>query len=245
MMTDKISGAITLLQRGVKLDEEKRYTEALVHYQEGLQLLIDSMKCISDPSKKKYIHEKVDEYMSRAENLKQFVKKKKEEGKYHEQIKIENDSIGHSYHNVFGRFLNDEVEEIKVEDPYVRSFHQCQNFLRFCELAVKLCQNLEKIILITSKDASQSKIQQEQETHLTKINTSLCYHKITLVLDYSSTLHDRQISLSSGWIIKIGRGLDYFKAPDNNLSIGSCDMDLRKCHETIVDVFHSSAVRLS
>lgn len=74
----------------------------------------------------------------------------------------------------------------------------------------------------------------------------------------------------NGWIIKIGRGLDYFKRPQvrtklhecllydatqqpvfrylrNHLhfllqgtfSIGSCDYDLRQCHETTVDIFHN------
>lgn len=71
----------------------------------------------------------------------------------------------------------------------------------------------------------------------------------------------------NGWIIKIGRGLDYFKKPkvrlqlhilSNHLffcylwmlssdccvqqgrfSIGYCDYDLRHCHETSVDIFHT------
>lgn len=49
--------------------------------------------------------------------------------------------------------------------------------------------------------------------------------------------------LSNGWTIKIGRGLDYFKAPESKFSLGFFDMDLRPCHETTVDVFHIKNVK--
>ncbi|GLH06939.1 Protein of unknown function [Gryllus bimaculatus] len=243
-MPDNAKGAISLLHRGVQLDSEKRYTEALVHYQEGLQMLIDAMKCMSDPVKKKQVHQKIEEYMSRAERLKQYVNKQKEEGKYHEQIKIEDNSTGNGYQKVFGRFLSEDVEEIRIEDPYIRAYHQCQNFLRFCELACKSCPQLKRIFLTTTREGDDKK-DKEQEGWLSKLFASLLQQSITLTVVYSSTLHDRQIILSNGWIIKIGRGLDYFKAPENNMSLGSCDVDLRRCHETVVDVFHNSAVRSS
>ena len=49
--------------------------------------------------------------------------------------------------------------------------------------------------------------------------------------------------LNNGWIIKIGRGLDYFKATQNNFCIGYCDYDLRQCHETTIDIFHKKTVK--
>jgi len=38
-------------------------------------------------------------------------------------------------------------------------------------------------------------------------------------------------------MIKIGRGLDYFKKAER-FSIGYYDFDLRPCKETTVDIFH-------
>lgn len=38
------NAAINILKRGVELDTKKRYTEALVCYQEGLQILVDKIK---------------------------------------------------------------------------------------------------------------------------------------------------------------------------------------------------------
>lgn len=62
--------------------------------------------------------------MSRAEQIKQLVETEKDKDSYHEQIIIENDSSGHSYATVFGRFLDSTVKEIEIDDPYIRVFHQ-------------------------------------------------------------------------------------------------------------------------
>ena len=68
--------------------------------------------------------------------------------------------------------------------------------------------------------------------------------------------------LDNGWIIKIGRGLDFYKAPESEsmqtfnktsfsgylkgkLSIGYYDLDLRPCHQTTIDIFHSERVHSS
>ena len=45
-MSDSDSAAITLLKRAVELDLSKRYTEALVCYKEGLQLLLEYIKVV-------------------------------------------------------------------------------------------------------------------------------------------------------------------------------------------------------
>lgn len=44
--------------------------------------------------------------------------------KYHEQIRIEEGSCGHSYEEMFGRFLDASVTEVHVDDSYIRSIHQ-------------------------------------------------------------------------------------------------------------------------
>ena len=38
------ASAITVLKRAVELDEKRRFTEALVCYQEGLNLLLEALK---------------------------------------------------------------------------------------------------------------------------------------------------------------------------------------------------------
>ncbi|KAJ8720741.1 hypothetical protein PYW08_006206 [Mythimna loreyi] len=236
------SAAVNILKRGVELDTKKRYTEALVCYQEGLQILVDKMKEEIEDSNKAYLRKKIGEYMNRAETIKKLVLQQKEAGQFHEQVHIENNSTGHSYKTLFGRFLDEEVQYVSVEDPYIRSFHQCQNFLRLCELLVRSCPNLQQIELITSKDG---KSEGDQREWFTNLSNDLANYRIQLIVKFSETLHDRQITLSSGWIIKIGRGLDYFKAPENKFCLGVYDMDLRHCHETTVDIVHSKNVKQS
>ncbi|KAL0879368.1 hypothetical protein ABMA27_003134 [Loxostege sticticalis] len=236
------SAAINILKRGVELDTKKRYTEALVCYQEGLQILVDKMKGEIDDSARSYLRKKVEEYMNRAETIKKMVLQQKEAGQFHEQVHIENNSTGHSYKTLFGRFLDEDVQFVLVEDPYIRSFHQCQNFLQLCELLVRSCSNLRYIELMTSRDPKTS---HEQQQWFNNLANDLTRYRINLEVKFSETLHDRQITLSSGWIIKIGRGLDFFKPPDNKFCLGVYDLDLRQCHETTVDIFHSKNVKQS
>ncbi|XP_059046752.1 MIT domain-containing protein 1-like [Achroia grisella] len=236
------SAAINIIKRGVELDTKKRYTEALVCYQEGLQILVDKIKSENDESIRTYLRKKVEEYMNRAEKIKKLVLQQKEAGQFHEQVNIENNSTGHSYKTLFGRFLDEEVQYVVVEDPYIRSYHQCQNFLRLCELMVRSCTNLRHIELLTSKDGKSENDQRQWFSYL--VNDLLKY-RVNLIVKYSETLHDRQITLSSGWIIKIGRGLDFYKASENKFCLGMYDMDLRQCHETTVDIVHSKNVKQS
>lgn len=229
--------AASILKRAVELDNSKRYTESIVCYGEGIQVLINLAKSNPDAQYKKQLHDKIEQYISRAEKLKSYVEQEKSTGSYHEQIFVENNSTGNGYHTVFNRFLDNNVKWAVVEDPYIRTFYQCQNFLRFCELIVKSCKSLENVLLITTKST------EEQYNWLNVIRQDLIdRYKIDLVIEFSITLHDREIRLSNGWIIKIGRGLDYFK-PVNKFSLGSFDMDLKLCSETTIDVFYSEHVR--
>ena len=78
-----------------------------------------------------------------------------------------------------------------------------------------------------------------------------------------STIHiSYTVRFSNGWIVKMGRGLDYFQKPkvikshifvklpfiillayhshhlQGQFTIGNNDFDLRPCHETTIEIFH-------
>lgn len=236
--------AKSLLKRAVELDREKRYTEALVCYKEGVQMLMEVIAALKDKEKKQSYQKSASNYLERAEKLDELIRNVKEAGKYHEQIKIEAGSTGNSYETIFGRFLEDSVTVIEVEDPYVRSHHQIVNFLRFCELVVKKCSDLKKINLSTSHDNHEHS-RNEQVAKFKELKDSLLKRGIELSVDYSDTLHDREIRLNTGWVIKIGRGLDIFKPPPGKMVLGYFDLDLRICHETTVDIFHKNFTKIS
>ncbi|XP_058806968.1 MIT domain-containing protein 1-like [Phymastichus coffea] len=230
----------SIIQRAIEKDKQEQYTMALVLYQEGLQVLIESIKEMKDPTRKKHFQTRTAEYMDRAERIKSLIEEKKSKGKYREHMKIENGAIGYGYHSVFGRFLDCTVTEIRVEEPYIRAAHQCQNFVRFCELTVTKCLELSKIILTTTSDPNDKA---GQISRLDELKTSLANKLVTLEVKFSDTLHDRQITLSNGWIIKIGRGLDYFSPPKGKFVLGYNDLELRACRETVVDIFHQSQLQ--
>lgn len=237
------TSAISILKRAVELDNCKRFDESVTCYQEGVGLLMQVLRSVSEDSKKQKYRQKIKEYLARAEELKQFVTEEKEASKQHVQIHIEPDSTGHSYEILFGRYLSSFVTAVEVEDPYIRSHHQVQNFLRLCELIVKKRCPVHTITLTTSKP-QETASQHDQNKWLQSLTTSLQTHKIKLQINFSDTLHDREIRLDTGWVIKIGRGLDIFKACDK-FHIGFCDLDLRHCHETTVDIFNKKYLKTS
>lgn len=144
---------------------------------------------------------------------------------------------GHTYESIVGQYLPGSTE-ITVEDPYIRATHQIGNFVRFCEMAVKL-GTISKITLITSFDAAT--IVQEVETKLGDLKQSLLELDVFLDIKIDENLHDRQITLNNGWIVKIGRGLDIYQPPQSYFEVGANDLSLRKCLQTNVDAFKNGA----
>ncbi|XP_022062731.1 MIT domain-containing protein 1 [Acanthochromis polyacanthus] len=228
--------AVSVLRRAVELDHSSRFQEALVCYQEGIQLLIDVLKVVKDDSKKGHYREKIKSYMDRAEQIKAQVNQMKEDGKYHEQIRISEDATGYSYEVLFKPYISGALTEVWVQDPYIRHTHQLFNFLRFCEMLLKASCKVKKIHLLTSQDETDGS---QQSSALAELKESLSAQGVALDLQYSSSIHDREVRFDNGWIIKIGRGLDYFKRAKGRFSVGYCDFDLRQCQETTVDIFHT------
>ena len=153
---------------------------------------------------------------------------------YCEQIKIQNDSRGYSYTNIFGKCFDDNVTRIIVEDPYIREGYQIENFVRFCELCIrnkKCC--LMKIHLITNYDSKKEKKFQEKKFEVLK--KILLQNDVELTWTWDLHLHDREIRFDNGWIVKIGRGLDIYKKSKEEGDPE--DLDLRKCKKTTVDIF--------
>jgi len=140
---------------------------------------------------------------------------------------------GFGYDAIFGDYLRG-AKTIEIEDPYIRSQHQIQNFIRFCELAVKT-GGIEKIVLQTSaEDKSQ---EQEAKERFESLKDSLANVSIGFEYIFKDTLHDREVRLSNGWRVKIGRGLDIYQRPESWFVIGANDLNLRPCLETMVDIF--------
>jgi hypothetical protein len=84
----------------------------------------------------------------------------------------------------------------------------------------------------------ETKNNDEQQKGLSILKESLKNHNIQFEVEYSEHMHDRQVIIGNGYIIKIGRGLNYFKGPPNKYSIGAFDHNYRQCRQTNIDVFY-------
>lgn len=140
---------------------------------------------------------------------------------------------GYSYESIIGPYLQG-AKAITVEDPYIRINHQVQNFVRFCEAVIKL-SSVQQINLITSYDDKTS--MQYAKEKLQELQQSLMEIDVVLDIKIRPNMHDREIRLDNGWIIKIGRGLDFYQKPNGWFEIGANDLSLCKCLETKVDIF--------
>ncbi|OEU83591.1 MAG: TIGR02688 family protein [Desulfobacterales bacterium S5133MH4] len=142
---------------------------------------------------------------------------------------------GHSYESIVGPYLKG-AKEVTVEDPYIRVTHQIQNFVRFCETVVKL-STVRKLNLITSFD-DKTNIS-DMRDNLDEVKQSLLEIDVVLDIKLKPKMHDREIRIDNGWVIKIGRGLDFYQKPDSWFQIGVNDLSLRKCLETKIDIYRS------
>lgn len=142
-------------------------------------------------------------------------------------------ATGFSYESIITPYLQG-TREVVVEDPYVRAIHQVQNFVRLCETFVKH-GGIKKVTLITSFDDITPLA--DMQSRLDDLKQSLLEADIILDVQLNPNLHDREIRLDNGWVVKIGRGLDFYQKPNSYFEVGALDLNLRKCLETKVDIY--------
>ena len=141
--------------------------------------------------------------------------------------------VGHSYESIIGPYLRG-AKTVVIEDPYIRLQHQIQNFVRFCECVLK-AGTVKKISLITGYDDNTQLADIAEK--LEELKQSLLEMDVELEVKLNPNLHDREVRLDNGWVIKIGRGLDFYQKPGGWFEVGANDLSLRKCLETKVDIF--------
>ena len=143
------------------------------------------------------------------------------------------DATGYSYESIILPYLAG-AKSLVIEEPYVRVTHQIQNFVRFCEAVLKQ-PSVKKINLVIGFDDDTNL--QEIAEKLKDVQQSLLEFDVQLDIRPHENLHDREIRIDNGWVIKIGRGLDFYQKPDSWFGVGVNDLSLRRCLETKVDIF--------
>ena len=145
---------------------------------------------------------------------------------------IADGATGYTYERIFRPYL-DNAEVIEIDDAYIRKPYQVDNFVRFCALAIRLAA-VRKIELRTGTAFGEDL--DEADSRLETLRRQLAARGVAMSFSRDAKLHDREIRLSNGWIIKIGRGLDIYYPPESWVSIEAADFSLRRCKQTKVDV---------
>lgn len=145
-------------------------------------------------------------------------------------------ATGYSYDSILSPYLQN-AKTVAIEEPYIRMTHQIQNFVRFCEAVIK--SGVVKRIELTTDYDNDTPLAEIQEK-LDDLQQSLLEMDVVLDIKLNPNLHDREIRIDNGWVIKIGRGLDFYQKPGSWFEVGSSDLSLRKCLETKVDIYRSA-----
>lgn len=139
---------------------------------------------------------------------------------------------GVSYKSLFAEYLID-AKEIKIEDPFIRTFWQLKNLTEFMSMLTEI-RSVEglKVHLVTWEEEEKVPILIDD---LEDIKDDLINIGIDFTYEFKE-FHDRCIKTDTGWIITLGRGLDIFE-PYSKFSLGALQQSKRKCKEFSVNYF--------
>lgn len=62
--------------------------------------------------------------MTRAEQLKTQITEQRSRGEIKDKIHIIANGTGYDYDSIFGKYLDDSVKEISLDEPYIREYYQ-------------------------------------------------------------------------------------------------------------------------
>ncbi|TKR67861.1 hypothetical protein L596_023945 [Steinernema carpocapsae] len=191
-----------------KTASEDHLVKAAVKYYEAAILLQESSSALRQEAKK---------YLAKNFSLMERFTKTVEK-----TIKIQDNSSGHDFAEIFGGCFDERLTSVVVEDPYIINNFQVQLFVAFCELLASRAPNLKMLTLVTKPLARNERFD--------RLKASLLQKGITLTISNDESIHDREIVFDNGWIVRIGRGLDIFKPPFKP------NQALRFCKKTTVEV---------
>lgn len=153
-----------------------------------------------------------------------------------QHYEIAEGATGYTYERIFRPYM-DGAQGIVIEDPYVSLPHQIDNLARFCALAVRLAA-VKSIVLLTGNGKADT---DDPDSRLETLRRDLHSRGVEFTWKRNAALHDREVRFSTGWIVKVGRGLDIYIRPESWVSVEAADFSLRRCRQTKVDAFKAKA----
>ncbi|VDN09986.1 unnamed protein product [Dibothriocephalus latus] len=202
-----ISIGAGLITRALEFEEKSKLTESLVCYEEGIALLIKGLRLctgltpfttnpFADKDLKCNLKAKIESYMTRAEGLKELIKKQ---------------TAGSP---IFTVFFYQQLEHIMNRSAFLKVirvlaindcsdgfYNMLEKFSHFCEIVISSPSPVQKISLTTGQNpqvckplASRVLINPtEQLEKLRILQQDLHARNVTFEWTFSSALHDRKI----------------------------------------------------
>lgn len=136
---------------------------------------------------------------------------------------------GVTYKELFAPYL-ENVTEITIEDPFIRTSWQVKNLMEFLTMVVE-SRDVDDLKIHLQTNEVDEKLP-ELIDKLDDIKDDMATYGIEF--DYKfKDFHDRCIKTDTGWMITLGRGLDIFEKY-NPYSVAAVRQDKRKCKDFII-----------
>ena len=125
---------------------------------------------------------------------------------------------GVSFDKIFGPWT-DGATRIVITDPYIRKFHQARNVMELIEMLIrrKLPEDQVAVHLITASDDGNIQEQRECLDGIAEACTGTGVD-FTWEFDGTGTIHARDITTNTGWMMVLDRGLDIFQPTPRKLN---------------------------
>jgi ATP-dependent Lon protease len=154
--------------------------------------------------------------------------------------RLRDGQVNISFEALFGDYLQG-ADRIRLLDPYIRHPWQIRNLIELLIVVYRRKKDDTRIYfeLITNNDQEYIELSKE---NFNKLQQNLEPLDIEFTFCFDSVLHDRQIELNNGWLIKLGRGLDIFQRTEGLLDLADRYQPLRKCKECTITYLRQTMV---
>jgi len=128
---------------------------------------------------------------------------------------FQENQTGITYDQILGPYLRGATT-VQIVDPYIRAPHQGRNLVDLLAVIAQAKDPADEVTVhLTTKEEPKAEYQQKHLLMLNSIRLSAKANGIRFDVTFDDSIHDRSISTDTGWLIQLGRGLDFFKKPDD------------------------------
>jgi len=132
---------------------------------------------------------------------------------------------------LFDPIIFSEANNIRIVDPYLFKPHQFRNLK---ELILHIVENSKPKVIDIHTSFPQLEFKEANEVALMDLSKELfSTHGVTLQYSYLPNLHDRYVIADSGYVVKLGRGLDIYKPSTGLAAHRSESRKVRACEINI------------